>query len=230
MKFEKAKRYDEFAHAQKFAAQSLIKNLKIYGLSYKNIYEIGCGTGILTKLILDEFKFEKLILNDIYKTDFMSSDFSYQIGDIKELEIPTNLDLIISASVFQWFDKDDELKKLINKIYHSIKSGGKFAFCMFISGTLSELSSFTNQGLSYKSQKDILALLEKFDVLHIKTDQKSLKFNSLKELLNHLKQTGVNNLNGKFKLTKNSLKNLQDHFDGNFILTYNFIEVLCKKA
>lgn len=230
MKFEKANRYDEFAYAQKFAAKSLIKNLKIYGLSYKNIYEIGCGTGILTKLILNEFKFEKLTLNDIYKTDLMSSGFSYQIGDIRELEIPLNLDLIISASVFQWFDKDDELKKLINKIYDSIKRGGKFAFCMFVSGTLSELSSFTNQSLNYKSEQDILALLEKFDVLHIKTNKKSLKFNSLKELLNHLKQTGVNNLNGKFKLTKNSLKNLQDHFDSNFILTYNFIEVLCKKA
>ncbi|ASM36454.1 methyltransferase domain-containing protein [Campylobacter sputorum] len=230
MKFKTAKNYEDFAYAQKFAAKKLINELKKHSLYYKNIYEIGCGCGVLTKFILKELDFKDIILNDIYKSDFMNGNFSTQIGDIRDIKMPSNLDLIVSSSVFQWFDKRGEFEKLIDKIYLSLNSGGIFAFCMFINGTLYELSSFTKQGLNYKTDKEILSLLSDFKILNFINDEYIAKFNNLKELLNHLKQTGVNNISGNFKLTKSSILALENHFENDFSLSYKFINVVCKKA
>lgn len=229
MKFEKAIRYEEFAIAQRFAAQKLICELRKHGLFFENIYEIGCGCGLLTKFITKEFKFKNIILNDIYKSEFMDN-FLTQIGDIRKIKIPLNFDLIISGSVFQWFDEENDLKKLIDKIYLSVKNGGIFAFCMFINGTFSELSSFTKQGLKYKTDKEILSLLANFEVLSFEKYKCSVKFNNLKELLNHLKQTGVNNINGSFRLTKSNILAFKNHFNNDFCLSYKFIVAVCKKA
>ncbi|ALV24095.1 malonyl-[acp] methyltransferase [Campylobacter iguaniorum] len=225
MRFETALSYDEFAYAQKFAATSLINLLKIHKQDFENIYEIGAGSGVLTKLILSTLNYQKITLNDLYKSEFMAK-FETQIGDITSLNLP-KVDLIISSSVFQWID---DLEALKNRLHASLKPNGILAFSMFCGGTLEELSSYTKQGLSYKNPNEIRQIFEdKFEVLSVKKDKFVVKFNSLKELLNHLKQTGVNNINGKFRLTKSSFKELENHFNGEFHLTYNFVNLICKK-
>lgn len=93
MKFEKAINYEEFAVAQKFAALNLINLLKKYTQNFKNVYEIGAGSGVLTKLFIQNFNYEHLILNDIYKSEFMNN-FYIDIGDITTKQMPKNIDII----------------------------------------------------------------------------------------------------------------------------------------
>lgn len=225
MKFENAENYDKFALAQKEAAINLCDELKLFKKKFKQVFEIGCGSGILTGLVKKHFSFENLILNDLYKTAFMS-EFPFVIGDILKLQIPKS-DLIISASVFQWID---DLKLLSTKLHEALDNNGILAFSMFISGTLIELSSFTKQGLDYKTSEQIKEIFsENFDIKKQINFSHEVKFSSLHELLNSLKQTGVNNINGDFKLTKSSLNALNIHFNNNFKLSYNYTILICKK-
>lgn len=226
MKFEKVTKYDEFAYAQKITAKKLIKILCKYKNEFENIYEIGCGSGILTKEILNHISYKYLTLNDKYKSPIMQN-FKENIGDILDIDMPLNLDLVISSSTFQWIEN---LAKLREKIYLSLKKDGILAFNIFCKGNLAELQNFTNQGLNYKTTDEIYKIFDfKFDILEQFSNHIEIKFKSLKELLNHLKQTGVNNLNGNFKLNKTNLKGLEAHFNENFKLSY-YYTILISKA
>ncbi len=226
MLFEKAKRYDEFATAQKYAAERLAALLGKHAQSFRNAYEIGCGSGIFTKKLLSNFDIEKLTLNDLYRALPMESHPA-QIGDIRTLEIPNGLDLVASSSVLQWIDNFDAL---LQKIEKSLLPGGLFAFAMFSEGTLRELSSFTGQGLPYLSNEKILELVARhFEVLDSAPDICPVSFLTLHDLLNSLKQTGVNNLGGTFQLTKNSFKQMEAHFAGKYTLSYPFQTIVAKK-
>lgn len=219
MRFKTAINYDEFAIVQKILAKKLVKKVANYGNEFKNIYEIGAGSGLLTKEILAYFKFENLILNDLYKSEIMEK-FPTQIGDILTQSLPRNLDLIISSSTLQWIE---DLRALKVQIHDSLNQFGMIAFSIFSKGNLSNLQSFTKQGLNYKNALEISTIFsDKFEILELETDEIVLKFSSLKELLNHLKQTGVNNINGKFKLNKTNLNALKRHFNENYELDYHY--------
>ncbi len=226
MHFERAKRYDEFAVAQKYAAERLAALLGKYGQRFRNAYEIGCGSGIFTKKLLANFDVERITLNDLYRALPMESHPA-QIGDIRTLRIPDNLDLVASSSVLQWIDDLDALSQKIEK---SLLPGGLFAFAMFSEGTLRELSSFTGQSLEYLSDERIEELVSgHFTVLESAPDLCRVSFLTLHDLLDSLKQTGVNNLGGVFRLTKNSLKQMETHFAGKYTLTYRFQTIVAKK-
>lgn len=226
MLFEKAKRYDEFAVAQRYAAERLAALLGKHAQSFRNAYEIGCGTGIFTQKLLANFDVERITLNDLYRALPMESHPA-QIGDIRTLKIPEGLDLVASSSVLQWIDDFDAL---LQKIEKSLLPGGLFAFAMFSEGTLRELSSFTGQGLPYLSNENILELVARhFEVLDSAPDICHVSFLTLHDLLDSLKQTGVNNLDGSFRLSKSSLQKMEAYFAGSYSLTYRFQTIVAKK-
>lgn len=226
MRFERAKRYDEFAVAQKYAAEKLAALLGKHAQNFRNAYEIGCGSGIFTKKLLANFSVERITLNDLYRALPMESHPA-QIGDIRTLEIPENLDLIASSSVLQWIDDFDALLQKIEKV---LLPGGILAFAMFSEGTLRELSSFTGQGLPYLSNESIEERVSKhFTVLESAPDICPVSFLTLHDLLNSLKQTGVNNLGGTFRLSKTSLQKMEAHFADKYTLTYRFQTIIAKK-
>ena len=233
MKFKTALNYDKFANAQRICAENLINELLKFQKNFNQIYEIGCGSGLLTNLIKSNLNYETLILNDIYETVVMKGSpkcETAQIGDIMSLEMPISLDLVISSSVFQWID---DLANLSQKIHASLKNGGICAFVTFSHGTLHELSEFTNQGLIYKTNEQIYEIFSKnFKILSTKNGEFIAEFKNPNSLLQSLKQTGVNNIKGNFKLTKSSLNALNSHFlntYGEFRLSYNYAILICEK-
>lgn len=227
MRFEHAKEYDRFAVAQKFAAKALVELLREFRTSFDSAYEIGCGSGILTRHLDQEFQIAHLTLNDLYKSAPMQR-FEFQIGDIRLLNLPTDLDLIASSSALQWID---DLDTLFGKIFASLNSGGIFAAALFTEGTLGELEAFTHQGIHYKTHAEILELLQKrFDLHRAVSDLCTIPYESLHDLLDSLKQTGVNNVQGTFRLTKSSFREMERHFAGKFQLTYKFTAFIAQKT
>lgn len=225
MRFERATRYDEFAMAQKYAAKKLAELLQKHARTFRNAYEIGCGSGIFTRE-LERFDIGQLTLNDLYRALPMQGRPA-QVGDIREIDLPQNLDLVASSSVLQWID---DLDPLFEKIRQAMLPGGIFAFAIFTEGTLHELSSFTGQGLVYKSDSRIQSIAEThFRVLEASPDACLVSFSSLHDLLDSLKQTGVNNLKGPFRLTRDSLQKMREHFAGNYSLSYRFQAIVAQK-
>lgn len=225
LRFEGAKNYDEFAHAQNWAAKSLVSLIETFRGEFGLVYEIGCGSGLLTKVLLERLEIEHLSLNDLYESQIMNGFYS-QIGDICEIEMPEGLDLVVSSSVFQWID---DLSALCAKIHFCLKDGGLCAFSMLCSGSLYELSSFTNQSLNYKSAGQIEQIFGRdFEILATRTSSYVCEFDTLRDLLMSLKETGVNNLEGDFVLNKSTLSAMNEHFGRDFKLTYNYIFIIAK--
>ena len=117
MRFENARNYDEFAQAQNWAAKSLVSLIETFRGEFGLVYEIGCGSGLLTKVLLERLEIKHLSLNDLYESQIMNG-FHSQIGDICQIEMPKGLDLVVSSSVFQWIDP---LEVLAFRIQQALK-------------------------------------------------------------------------------------------------------------
>ena len=227
MRFENARNYDEFAQAQNWAAKSLVSLIETFRGEFGLVYEIGCGSGLLTKVLLERLEIKHLSLNDLYESQIMNG-FHSQIGDICQIEMPKGLDLVVSSSVFQW---TNPLEVLAFRIQQALKKGGICAFAMLSEGSLNELSSYTKQGLNYLAPKQIEHIFSKyFDVLAMRTSSYTSQFSSLKELLVSLKETGVNNIKGSFVLNKASIAGLEAHFNGAYELSYNYTFLVAQKG
>lgn len=96
------------------------------------VFEIGCGSGNLTRLLATSFQFEELILNDLYAD--VQQHFSHQenlkwlIGDIETLDFPQQLDMIVSGSALQWMQ---DLPHLLERCNEALTERGWLCFSTF---------------------------------------------------------------------------------------------------
>ena len=200
-RFSKAQTtYDANALAQKEIASrlsDLISGAIPSDCSWKSMFEIGCGTGLLTRMLLSRFAFETVHLNDI--SDAFAPlfsglneryDYHFCAGDAEEVMLDRKYDLIVSSSVFQWFD---HIPSFLEKIKQHLSSGGLFAFSTFGPENMKEIKALTGNGLVYFSREEWIELLSThFQILQTEESIIEIRLDSPKEVLNHLKQTGVN--------------------------------------
>lgn len=189
MNFEKAKTtYRKNAVVQKQMAKCLINFLiKNYGKTFDNIFEIGSGTGFLTDEIRNNLKYKKIILNDITDNFTNFEPDIYLKGDINKIELPLNVDLILSNAVFQWV-KDYEL--LFKRLRSILKKDGIIAFSYFGKENFIQIKNITGIGLEYPNLDKYIEK-EGFKILHFEEELKTLYFKDVHNLLDHIKFTGV---------------------------------------
>lgn len=230
MNFEKAKAtYRKNAYIQKQMAENLIRILiKFFGNKFDSVFEIGAGTGFLTDEIKEKLLFKKIILNDLTDnfTNFLPD--SYIKGDIIKVEIPLNLDLILSNAVFQWIE---DYSLLFKKLHKSLKKEGILAFSYFGENNFAQIKNITKIGLDYPKPDEIIKQ-SGFEILYFEEELKTLYFKDIKELLNHIKFTGVKTENKIW--TKSDFKNFEEKYLSNykdelgFELTYHPVYYLLK--
>ena len=209
--------YTEHAVVQKQIAKQLFDLIVQYcpdilklnlAPHFNNAFEIGCGSGNLSHLLIENLKIKYLVLNDLYpeiKQHFQSNpNIDYLIGDIEQLEFPEQLDFIVSSSAFQWIN---DLDAIFAKAKYSLNEQGFFCFSTFGQQNLKEIKMLTGQGLDYLTLENIQEKLQKqgFEILHISEQIESLQFEHPKQILQHLKATGVTATASKFRWTKQSL-------------------------
>ena len=223
MNFEKAKdTYRKNAHIQKKMAQRLISALvKICGKDYDKIFEIGSGTGFLPDEIIKNLKFNKITLNDITDNFTNFEPNNYIKGDILNINLPNSFDLIISNAVFQWINNYEFLFK---KLKSSLKKGGILCFSTFGVKNFSQIKNIAGIGLCYPDLKEVINK-NGFEILFFEEELQTVYFNSIKELLSHIKLTGVKTENRVW--TKSDFKNFENNYlknykdDMGFELTYH---------
>jgi malonyl-CoA O-methyltransferase len=203
--------YTEHAIAQKQICQHLMQ-LMLDHLPTQHqarVLEIGCGSGNLSHLLLQNLQIDRLILNDLYAE--VQQHFSQQqqlewrIGDIEQLEFPTQLNLVTSSSALQWMT---DLQAVFTKVAYALVQQGFFCFSIFGQQNLKEIKALTGQGLEYHTLSELQQVLTQtgFDVLHLSEQIKTLHFSHPKQVLQHLKATGVTATSASHRWTKKTLQ------------------------
>ena len=233
MNFAKAqKSYSENAIAQKEMAKKLFRVIGNFSQSPSRLFEIGSGTGFLTERLMRMGTCE-VILNDINPNQTGFSDVTFLQGDICKIEIPQGLDLIASNAVFQWID---DLDALFSKLHSSLVKGGMLAFSTFGPQNYKQFNMQTP--LNYHSLQDIERMLiqNSFEILHLEEELTTLYFQSPREVLEHIRATGVTTFShSKHGLwTKETLEAFEEAYlaqnsDANGVeLTYHPIYCVAK--
>ena len=235
-RFEKGiKTYQQNAIIQKRMADKLIMLIKQYiNLDkFDNIFEIGCGSGILTKVAKRSFIYKNYFLNDITDVSGLYPSDNFILGDIEQVNLSKKeyiFDLIISNATFQWIN---DLNNLFKNLYMNLEKEGYFCFTTFGKENFIELKRVANISLKYYSLENLSYILSSnnFEILHIEEDMNKLFFENPYQVLKHIKNTGVNSIK-KAIWTKNKLNNFintYQEFYTDISLTYHPIYIICKK-
>ncbi len=205
--------YEDNAAVQKRISRQLVRILRdIDSIDYSRVLEIGCCTGILTDLLAGTGRIKTLYLNDIVeefcsitaeriggRVDLLNS----LPGDIEQCLLPEELSLVVSSATLQWIVN---LPALLQKIHGALAGGGYLVFSLFGPGTMQEISSLTGRTLHYYTAEDLRHMLTPhFQVMSLSGETHRLYFQSVREILQHIRLTGVGGLGrskwlpGRFK-------------------------------
>lgn len=225
--------YDDNAVVQKHMVERLLFLLQLHGQTLGNrIFEVGCGTGFLTKEILKYYSPEEYFSNDICDYAIEHANVKFIPGDAEKIEYPKDLSAVVSSSCVQWFEN---IVSFFDKVYIALQNGGILLFSTFGEKNFTQIRTITQQSLSYYSTMEIKEMLsEKFEIVCIEEEINDIYFSSPKDILLHFRHTGVNSLQNK-RWTKNDYIQFCDSYTQlygstkRFPLTYNPIYVLAKK-
>lgn len=196
-----ARHYSQYDHAavvQRAMAARLHAALHAHAPQQpvQRALEIGIGTGFLTRLLAQDFPAAEWWFNDLAPEAMQWIPQGLAAahplpGDAEELPLPQQLDLLASSAALQWFNRPADF---MAKARGSLRPGGILALTTFAHGHFHELSATTGSSLQYPTPQELSAMAAAagFTLLHAEDWQTTLSFPSVRELLDHLRQTGVN--------------------------------------
>ncbi|RKY42765.1 MAG: malonyl-[acyl-carrier protein] O-methyltransferase BioC [Candidatus Makaraimicrobium thalassicum] len=135
-----AKSYDDHAAVQSRCAERLIELIR--GERFSRILEIGCGTGIYTRLLRDKYGDAEMTALDISedmigvaRKKFPAGDVSFRVADGEQMAMDGKADLITSNASFQWFE---DLCGTLELFAEALADGGVLCFSMYGPETFKE--------------------------------------------------------------------------------------------
>lgn len=223
--FEKSlSTYDNYAIVQKQSAKKLVE--LINRKKFKNILEIGCYSGYLTRLINEKISFSSYLALDIVDCEGFIKKINPKINflkkDIDEFETNQKFDLIVANASLQW---SNDFSSTIKKLKSYLNNNGIIAISVFSNQNLYEIREIFNVGLNYMPINEIEKLFSKN--AKIFEEKMTLQFKNPVEVLRHLKYTGVNSIQpNKFSYLelKQKLSVLNERFENK--ITYYPIYII----
>lgn len=187
--------YEETAIVQREAANRLVDCLErhTHVAPDSDIIEFGAGSGLLTRRLVEEYRPKSVSIVDIFEVGpfNLCHDERYYLRDaeIWVTEATGKYDLVASSSTFQWFA---DLFAFLKNCRSILKDNGILAFSIYIKGNLAELDSFRPVPLNYHTFGDIYrGLSDNYDIIFAEEKECRIEFGNVRELLMHLKHTGV---------------------------------------
>lgn len=242
--------YDKNARVQRAAAAGVIR--LVDGLpSVERILEIGCGTGILTELLVERFPSASIEAVDI--SDAMISRACAHIGnrrnvkfvtaDIREMRDSSEFSLAASSATLHWVAP---LADTFDVLRSALVPDGHLAFSIMLSGTLAELRAakqrvaplkVTVSNLPTRDEvlKDLIA--QDFSIIDETLGMTREIHASASEMLRAIHDQGVTGgLGSVAALNRTELARLVDDYDLNYqaeggvAASYEIMYVLAKKG
>ena len=221
--------YNDNAKIQKKMAERLLSFLD--RKDFNDILEIGCGTGFLTQLVNEKFSFKTYTANDIVescekyvkeinpKINFIPADIEKAVENSDK-----KYDLIISNAVFQWVEN---LESFIKLLVSKLNDGGVLLFSTFGPENFREVNFVLGKTLPYYSANELQEIIKDYKNI-VEQEMHVMAFKTPKDILKHIKSTGVNALE-MVSWTKSDMQKFENGYN-NFCsgiptLTYHPIYV-----
>lgn len=226
--------YEDAAVVQRNMADRLAAALAEHApqLTVQRALEIGIGTGFLTRHLAARFPEAEWWFNDLTPAAFdwipvgLKQALTLE-GDAETLPYPHGLDLLASASALQWFD---DLASFFPKAHGVMNAGGVLALATFGDCHFHELAAVTETPLHYPAPAALADMARRagFAPLHAEDWEETLLFSSARDLLDHLRRTGVNGASKAGISTPAQLRAFESAYraahpieDGSLPLTYH---------
>lgn len=231
--------YGRHAVVQKRISQRLYSELLRYaGNTDGTVIEVGAGHGFLTGLYAPAHKGGPVMLWDIAAVgpdlDGMGTDIRTEICDaeIRIRRQPSeSAAFILSASTIQWFNSPSGFLRECERV---LAPGGWLAISTFVQGNLPELAELCGTGLQLPTADAWRTMIPpELEVLVRTSGEERLSFDSPREVLEHLRLTGVNAVDygrSPMVLARRILENFPRDEQGRCTLTFRPIYIIARKA
>ncbi|MFA7439850.1 MAG: methyltransferase domain-containing protein [Sphingomonadaceae bacterium] len=142
--FDRASRYDQFAHIQRKVAEGLAHRITALPLvSAPRVLEIGCGTGFLGEALAERLDNALWLMTDLSpamvsraRARFRGrANIEYAVMDGSAPNVSGPFDLICSSLAMQWFA---DLPAAISRLRALLTPGGWLAFTTLAAGSFAE--------------------------------------------------------------------------------------------
>lgn len=189
--------YDAAAQQQAWCVRRLIDALKTAQAPrrFRTGLELGCGTGLLTYHLTETFDIDALTLNDISPKAQATAEAlgaAFVCGDAARIAWPETPDLIVSASMIQWLP---DPAPLLRRATEALRPGGFLAVSGFGPRQYEELTHLgsTAAALGLCGADRLAAMVRgPLEILAIGERVQHMRFAAPRDVLTHLRQTGVN--------------------------------------
>ncbi len=227
--------YDTLASVQRAVAGKLAGLIRQYAPGDSRCgFEIGSGTGFLTRHLAEDFPAVAWTANDIVAGShgFLPPQVEFVHGDGEGIRLGKRIDIIASASAVQWFD---DLPGFILRSRTALSAGGLLALSTFGPGNFKEIRRSTGQGLEYTTLAEIERNFENagLEVLLSTEWLQEEEFASPLDVLRHLRDTGVNAAAPE-RWTPARLRRFENEYprtsDGRTVLTFQPQIIIGRKA
>ena len=247
--------YDMYACVQKSMAQELMRYMDA-SRSVQDVLEIGCGTGFLTQLLAAALPQAKILASDIAPGMLAAAQarmagctgLQFVVKDGEALREQDEYDLVISNAVFQWFVNP---QTAFQRIYASLRPGGRLIFATFGPETFCELHASFRAALSlhrvsgewqngpaFLSDRQLLDYSRQagFSGCCEEREYKEY-FPGVRDFLHSVKKVGANNSSGSGKtlVSRRVMADMVKYYtetfarEGQIPATYQVYYVSCKK-
>lgn len=157
------------------------------------VLEIGCGTGLFTREYARVIHPKKATFVDITTTGpfAIAPEEEYVVEDAERwIERQERAwDIIVSASAIQWFA---DIPRFLHLCSERLREDGVIAISTFLPGNMEELDAYRPAPLRYPRANELRNWLERdFEDVKVIEDEIRVEFKSVREMLMHLKHTGV---------------------------------------
>lgn len=192
--------YSEHAIVQRETAGRLLRALTALGRRrFPRVLEFGCGRGLLAERLAAAVEYDSLILNDLVEEcRSLAGGIPRSVflpGDIENVALPDDLDLVVSNAVVQWLD---DLPALLERLRARMNGGAVLAFSTFGPENLHETARLSGAGLCYPSLDELRKTVgASFRIRLAEETIRRLYFDAPQDVLRHLRRTGVTGLSGR---------------------------------
>jgi len=197
------------------------------------ILEVGCGTGLLTEMLLRTFPKANIEAVDISPAMTKKACENLAgnklvnliVADAEKLAETKKYPLIVSNCVLHWIEP---IQMIIKKLSAMLEPDGSLAFAVMLRGTLFELNSARNRVAPHKPPRvtlpdeiDVRRAINKANLTICVKKPETIRheYSSAEKMLKQLHDqglTGGNNLLGRNLLTRSELSHLIADYSKNY--------------